>query len=169
MYRGPLSTGHAASWMDDVSSPSEEKFGEQLRRVREDRGLSRDRLARLTARAPTDTHDGYPGLSTDAITKLEREPDRRPQDETIRALGEALDADTAEFPSYGLAVARQWFDERPPPVGVGRDQALENLRLIDRALRLLEDVEENEAAHALQTPVRSVQGDDGTPPAESGQ
>lgn len=84
----------------------DEPFAVQLRKLREDRGLSRSALSHRTARI------GEPGVSTDTITRLELDPRRVPTDATILQLGEALEATDDEFPAYALAKARALFDER---------------------------------------------------------
>lgn len=104
MYRGPLSEVHIRDFMARVSV--DEPFAVQLRKLREDRGLSRSTLSHRTARI------GEPGVSTDTITRLELDPRRVPTDATILQLGEALEATDDEFPAYALARARALFNER---------------------------------------------------------
>jgi hypothetical protein len=101
-----------------------ESFGEQLRRVRESRDLSRNLLSHRTARAHP------PGISPAGIEALERKPNRQPTDQTILLLGEALEATDDEFPAYALARARALFSERIQ----GTEAALANLRRLRRCL-----------------------------------
>ncbi|MFL5818951.1 MAG: helix-turn-helix domain-containing protein [Conexibacter sp.] len=105
-----------------TSRPS--SFAEQLRRVREARGLSRNLLSHRTARV------GEPGISPAGIEALERNPDRQPTDRTVLILGDALGASDEEFPAYALARARALFSERIQ----GEDRALANLRRLKRCL-----------------------------------
>jgi len=102
--------------MPDV--PRDEPFATQLRRVREARDISRSVLSHRTGSV------GDPGISPSGIEALERNPDRRPTDQTILILGEALDPDPGEFPAYDLARARALFSES----AAGFDAAWRNLQ-----------------------------------------
>lgn len=103
---------------------SSETFADQLLRLRKDRGYGRNELSRRTVKV------GDLGVADATIVALERNPDRRPDDSTVLALGEALQATDEEFPAYALAKARRHFDEHE----VGVEQALANLRALSDTL-----------------------------------
>ncbi len=102
---------------------ADEPVGKQLRRLREERELSRLALSHRTARL------GDPGVSLHWITTIELDPDRVPSDHTILLLGEALEATDDEFPAYALAQARSLFNERTQ----GGNAAWKNLQRLRRA------------------------------------
>lgn len=97
--------------------PRDEPFATQLRRVREARHQPQRPL-------PPHRQRRRPGISPSGIEALERNPDRRPTDQTILILGEALDPDPGEFPAYDLARARALFSES----AAGFDAAWRNLK-----------------------------------------
>jgi len=107
----------------------ERDFGALLRRFRRDAGLSQEALAERA------------GLTTQAISALERGSRRSPQRETVRALGEALGLAPAERVAFEAIVARRRgpavsgpevspgpAPQRPdlsvPPALVGREEAV---------------------------------------------
>lgn len=92
----------------------------QLERAREKRGdWSRSRLSHETSRVGAKPQ--Y--ISEPTIEAIETGKTKRPGDETILRLGEALGVGDDVFPSYALARARRSLDEWQ----VG-DEALANLR-----------------------------------------
>lgn len=98
--------------------------------------MSADRLSRATV-----GYDGV-GISTDTIKSLERTTHRgeplepkQPDLRTLEAIAYGLGIDPTEIPQYNLARARQLLSERDPAKGgVGLEQALANLSLIEGAL-----------------------------------
>src|SRR3712207_2168309 len=92
----------------------EGSFGAQLRQLREPAGLTQEELA-LRA-----------GLSSDAVSKLERGQRRRPHPHTVRALADALDLPEDERKALiGAAPKRSGMAFTPPP---GREDQPNDLR-----------------------------------------
>lgn len=94
-----------------------------MRRAMAEREESFRSLAKLTAKNGV---RGGRGLTSGYLGAVARGDDR-PSLEAIEAIAEALEADPETIAEYRLAVARRLFDEHPPPVGVGYDEALANL------------------------------------------
>jgi transcriptional regulator with XRE-family HTH domain len=105
-----------------VDAADAEPFASALRRLREDRGWSRERLS----------HEAFAidakGSSVAQIVAIESGK-RHPSEETMASLSEALDVDPMLFPEYRLARVRGLLDERR----VGLEAALENLRRLEAA------------------------------------
>ena len=112
--------------------PRTEPFAVRLRRLREKAGLSRSQLSRKTATM------GGGGLPEITIKVLETDHGRQPVTNTVEILAAALEVTPEEFPEYMLAQTRRLLDERPPPLGVGLDQALANLEASGLATRAAE-------------------------------
>lgn len=51
--------------------------------------------------------------------------------EALAGIAAALDIDPNTIAEYRLALTRRLFDERPPPFGVGLEQAIANLELYE--------------------------------------
>lgn len=76
-------------------------IADALRELRQDRGLSRSRLSRLTVRP------GNEGVGEKTIQALETFPGRVPQAEIIEALAAALEVAPERFYEYPIALARR--------------------------------------------------------------
>jgi transcriptional regulator with XRE-family HTH domain len=76
-------------------------FADALRQLREERGLSRSRLSRLTVRP------GSEGVGEKTIQALESVPGRVPQAEIVEALAAALEVAPEVFYEYPIALARR--------------------------------------------------------------
>lgn len=72
-----------------------------LRELREERGLSRSRLSRLTV------GPGNEGVGEKTIQALETFPGRVPQAEIVEALAAALEVPPETFYEYPIALARR--------------------------------------------------------------
>jgi transcriptional regulator with XRE-family HTH domain len=72
-----------------------------LKRLREDRGLSRSQLSRLTVRV------GYEGVPEITIKSLESTPGRMPDAETLRELAMALGVEPSTFYEWPILEARE--------------------------------------------------------------
>lgn len=107
-----------------------EEFGTRLRALRENRGLSLQRLSLAVYEA-----DGAQKLYDPAfLSKIER-AGARPPTRLMVLLGEVLDPKIEELPEYHLAMMRRALDERE----IGIDQALSNLRVIDKAVEIYDE------------------------------
>lgn len=60
---------------------------------------------------------------------------RRASMQMLEKIGELFDLDYREWLDWRLAEARHQLDERDPPEGVGRENALRNLNRFEEALR----------------------------------
>ena len=99
-----------------MSPPSTEPFGEALRALMDDRGLSYRGLADATRRL-----DGR-GMTHAHINMLAKGHDK-PSMRAMELLAQACGVDPEYFAEYRLAVAMRELD----PTEVGLEQALENL------------------------------------------
>lgn len=98
-----------------------DSLGKQLERARAHAGdWSRSRLSHATGKV-----NGRPYISEPTIEAIEVGKTKRPNDETILRLGEALEVPDDVFPAYALAQARRELDEWQ--VGA---KALTNLRAL---------------------------------------
>lgn len=88
------------------------------------------RLAQITAE--NGVRQGR-GLTNGYLGAVSRE-EERPSLDAIEAICEALSIDPNTITEYRLAMTRRLFDERPPPAGVGYDDALANLTAARDAL-----------------------------------
>jgi transcriptional regulator with XRE-family HTH domain len=74
---------------------------DELRRIRQDRGLSRSQLSRLTV------GPGYSGVPEKTIQALETYPGRVPDADIIEALASALGVPPEHFYEWPIAAARR--------------------------------------------------------------
>ncbi len=111
----------------DVTGTPGESFGSILRRRRETAGLSQEALAERA------------GLSTAAISALERGERRRPYPHTVRSLADALGLSEDERASL-LATIRKQGDAAPaaPAMVVGSTLPTPTTQLLGRELNLEE-------------------------------
>jgi transcriptional regulator with XRE-family HTH domain len=108
------------------SNPSGPKtFGQAIRRLRLERGLSMEELAYRTR--DNDADRSRRGLSFSYISLIERDY-RRATPEVIELLAQTLDVSPREFAEYRLALARRLFDEE----AVGVEDALANFDLLTK-------------------------------------
>lgn len=106
------------------SNPSGTKtFGQAIRRLRLERGLSMEELAYRTR--DNDADRSRRGLSFSYISLIERDY-RRATPEVIELLARTLGVSPREFAEYRLALARRLFDEE----AVGVEEALTNLEML---------------------------------------
>lgn len=111
-----LSRGGAAAFNAGVmANQTSEPIEAALPRLRAERGLTQEQLARRTP------------FTVGTVRLIERGVTQAPKPGTLEALAKALDVDPSYFPEYRLAQ----FNLRE----VGRDQALENLRVLERPAR----------------------------------
>lgn len=75
-----------------------------LRELREERGLSRSQLSRLTVK------EGYEGVPEATIRALEEKPGRVPAADTLQALASALGVDPGVFYEWPIALAKRDAD-----------------------------------------------------------
>jgi transcriptional regulator with XRE-family HTH domain len=106
--------------MDSPSGPL--PFRLRLRKLREERGLSQESLARATHA------EGQEGLSVQSVAYYERGR-QRPSRSHFEKLARGLGVDPNEWPEYRLAVWRESLDEKI----VGLDVALTILAKIEGA------------------------------------
>lgn len=109
------------------------EFGTRLRALREERGLSLQRLSLALYEAD----DAQKLYDPAFLSKIERAGARTPT-RLMVLLGEVLDPSIEELPEYHLAMMRRALDERE----IGLDQALSNLRRIDQAVVAEEEAED---------------------------
>jgi transcriptional regulator with XRE-family HTH domain len=122
-YRDALSRNLEPGCIGAVGGQPTPSLRDTIRRLREERGLSRSQLSRLTV--------GFDGQGIPEITIKSAENGSSQQ--TVRVLGAiayGLGVSPNDWPEYRLAIARQQLDERE----VGLDQALRNLSRIEGAL-----------------------------------
>lgn len=116
-------TGMVMEIETHMPSESNKPFGDSLRHLMEDRGLSYRRLAQLTRQL-----DGR-GMTHAHINMLAKGHDR-PSMRAMELIAQACGVDPNYFAEYRLALAMRELD----PTEVGLEQALVNLnaRLADR-------------------------------------
>lgn len=112
--------------------PKPGTFGQRLRALREDRGLSLHRLSLALYEADADKGRVY---DASFISKIEKD-NARPPTNLMVLLGEVLNPSKEELPEYHLAMMRRALDERE----VGLDQALANLQHLDETATRADDL-----------------------------
>lgn len=119
-----------------------ESFREMVVRLTAEKGISVSRLGNEAWR-----HD-VKGTSPDTLKKaMQADNPRRPPPTLLTAVARVLGVPPESFTEYRLAALRRLLDERPPPDGVGLEEAARNLEAMERALAGDADAEARTLAH----------------------